>query len=59
MLERISVIVMDECTANVDSGTDRLIQESVRTQFRDGTVLTIAHRLDTVITNDRILVRSN
>jgi len=47
---------MDECTANVDAGTDKLIQESIHNQFKDATVLTIAHRLHTVITNDRIMV---
>ena len=51
------VIVMDECTANVDSGTDRLIQRSIRRQFAQATVITVAHRLHSVIDSDRVLVR--
>ena len=49
---------MDECTANVDSGTDKLIQQSVRKQFADATVLCIAHRLHSIIDYDRVLVRA-
>ncbi|KAI8833890.1 P-loop containing nucleoside triphosphate hydrolase protein [Chytridium lagenaria] len=59
MLKRSKIIVMDEATANVDYETDAVIQKALREDFADATVLTIAHRINTIIDYDRVLVMDN
>ena len=55
ILKQNTILVLDEATANVDRETDTFIQQKIRERFKDCTVLTIAHRLHTIMDSDRVI----
>ncbi|KAL9444634.1 hypothetical protein AB3S75_017759 [Citrus x aurantiifolia] len=59
LLKRRKILMLDEATASVDTATDNLIQQSLRQHFSDCTVITIAHRITSVIDSDMVLLLSH
>ncbi|KAG1709760.1 Multiple drug resistance-associated protein-like transporter 1 [Nymphon striatum] len=59
ILNKNKIIVLDEATSSVDVITDKIIQKTIRTMFKDFTVITIAHRINTIIDADVIMVIDN
>jgi len=58
LLRSSTILLLDEATSAVDYETDKLIQTTIRTEFQKSTVLTIAHRVDTIVDYDRVIVLS-
>ena len=58
LLKKSSILVLDEAITSVDSVTDGVIQKIISQEFKNRTVLTIAHRIHTVIDSDFVLVLS-
>lgn len=58
LLKRSRILILDEATASIDSATDAIIQRIIRKEFFNFTVITVAHRVPTVIDSDMVMVLS-
>ena len=56
MLRKSTILILDEATSNVDAETDRVMQRVIREEFTNHTIITVAHRINTIMDADRILV---
>jgi ATP-binding cassette subfamily C (CFTR/MRP) protein 1 len=56
ILRKNKIVILDEATSNIDIVTENKIQKLIHENFKDSTMLTIAHRLNTIINSDKILL---
>ena len=56
LISKPKILMMDEATANIDEKTDQAIQQLIKSEFKNTTVITIAHRLNTIIQYDKLLI---
>ncbi|GJS57757.1 ABC transporter C family member 3-like protein [Tanacetum coccineum] len=59
LFKKSKILVLDEATALVDSATDNMIHETIMKHFSDTTVITVGHRITTVVNSDMVLVLNN
>ena len=58
-MKKSKIVILDEATANIDLVTESMIQKMIKECFQDCTMITIAHRLQTIVQSDKVLVMGN